>query len=66
MLSGQGVNTYKISTIVDLSRLIVTIAVGVNTYKISTIVDEFEKALFLGYHYHTPERLDGEENLSSR
>ena len=38
---------------------------GVNTYKISTIVDEFEKALFLGYHYHIPERLDGEENLSS-
>ena len=66
MLSGQGVNTYKISTIVDKCTTRIWNRQGVNTYKISTIVDEFEKALFLGYHYHFPERLDGEENLSSR
>ena len=33
------------------------IATGVNTYKISTIVDEFEKALFLKFHYLFPENI---------
>ena len=39
MLSGQGVNTYKISTIVDFPCSGYGNGQGVNTYKISTIVD---------------------------
>jgi hypothetical protein len=34
-----GVNTYKISTIVDALPLLFAMATGENTYKISTIVD---------------------------
>ena len=38
-LSVSGVNTYKISTIVDVRSLYAISVAGVNTYKISTIVD---------------------------
>ena len=38
-MQSQGVNTYKISTIVDLIFREGVGFVGVNTYKISTIVD---------------------------